>query len=84
MHPVACITLNRSPAAVMLPVRGAPLEAATSNCTAAVPLPDAPDWIVIHGESDEAVQVHNELDARTSKALLPPGWPKLFEGSDSA
>ena len=39
--------------------------------------------MAIHGESDEAVHEHNELDARTSNAPLPPGWAKLFEGSDN-
>ena len=67
----------------MMPVRGPPLEAATANCTAAVPLPEAPDWIVTHGESDVAVQLHNVLDARTSNAPLPPACPKLFDGSES-
>jgi len=67
----------------MTPVRAAPIPAATSNCTAAVPLPEAPDRMAIHGESDEAVHEHNELDARTSNAPLPPGWPKLFEESDN-
>ena len=79
----ACVTLNRSPAAVMTPVRATPVPAVTANSTAPVPLPEAPDRMTIQGESDEAVHAHNELDARTSNAPLPPVGPKLFEGSDN-
>ena len=39
--------------------------------------------MAIHGESDEAVHAHSELEARTSNAPLPPGWPKLLDGSDN-
>jgi len=78
-----CVTLNRKPAAVMVPVRGAPVVATTSNCTAALPLPDEPDLTTIHGESDDAVQAQSWLDARTSKWPEPPAWPKLLEGSDN-
>src|SRR3954470_18905546 len=67
----------------MVPLRGAPAVAATSNSTGAVPLPVAPVRSVIHGASVEDVQGHSVLDARTSNAPDPPAWPKLLEGSDS-
>ena len=67
----------------MTPVRATPVPAVTANSTAPVPLPEAPDRMTIQGESDEAVHAHNELDARTSNAPLPPVGPKLFEGSDN-
>ena len=67
----------------MVPVRAAPLAAATLNSTAAVPFPEAPDRTVIHGESDADVQVHSALEARTSNAPDPPASPKLLEASES-
>jgi hypothetical protein len=60
------------PAAVMMPVRAAPLPAATSNSTVPVPLPEAPARMAIHGESDDAVHAQRLLDARTSNASDPP------------
>ena len=53
------VTLYRIPAAVIAPVRGAPVVAATSNWTGAVPLPVVPDRRVIQGESDETVHPHS-------------------------
>ena len=82
-HAADWATLNFKPAAVMVPVRGAPVVAATSNCTGAVPLADAPDLTTIQGESDVTVHSQSWLDARTSKRPAPPACPKLLEGSDS-
>ncbi len=53
----------------MVPVRGAPVAAATSYFTVLLPVPLAPDRMVIQLESDTAVQVHMALDART--AIVP-------------
>jgi hypothetical protein len=77
------LTTNRRPAAVIVPVRAAvPVDAATSNSTAAVPFPLAPARTAIQGESEEAVQVHSALDGRTSKAPEPPVWLNVLDGSD--
>jgi hypothetical protein len=67
----------------MMPVRAAPVAASTPNSTAAVPFPEAPDRRVIQGESDDDVQVHSVLEARTSNAPDPPASPKLLDGSES-
>jgi hypothetical protein len=67
----------------MVPVRAAPVAAATLNSTAAVPFPEPPDRMLIHGESADEVQVHSVLEARTSNAPDPPSSPKLFDGSES-
>src|SRR3990170_1369165 len=66
----------------MVPVRAAPVDAATSNATSALPFPVAVRT-TIQGESDEAVQVHSELEARTLKLPEPPTWAKVLEGSES-
>jgi hypothetical protein len=67
----------------MVPVRAAPVAAATLNSTAAVPVPEAPDRMLIQAESDDEVQVHSVLEARTSNAPDPPASPKLLDGSES-
>ena len=48
VHAVACVTVNVLPAIVSVPVRSAPELAATENVTVPLPLPLAPDAIVIH------------------------------------
>src|SRR5687767_11237742 len=66
----------------MVPVRATPGEAATSNATSALPFPVAVRT-TIQGESDEAVQLHSELEDRTSKLPEPPGWANVPTGSES-
>ena len=69
---------------MIVPVRAAvPVDAETSNSTAALPFPLAPDRTAIHGASEEAVHGHSALDVRTSKAPEPPVWLKALEGADS-
>ena len=50
--------LNRCSAIEMVAVRGGPVVGATENASEAVPLPFAPDVIVIHSASGTAVHVH--------------------------
>jgi hypothetical protein len=57
---------------VSVPARGGPVVEATVNVTGTDPLPFAFELIVIHGESEAAVQVQRALDARTSTVPLPP------------
>ena len=67
----------------MMPVRAAPVAAPTPNSTAAVPFPEAPDRMVIQGESDDEVQAQSGLEARTSNAPDPPASPKALDGAES-
>src|SRR5437762_7396257 len=56
---------------VSVPVRGAPLLGATMNSTEALPVPDAPELIVIQGAFETAV--HAQLPAAVTATL--PGPP---------
>src|SRR5580704_17563243 len=55
-----CVTVTACPAMIMAPARGAPVSAATVYPTVPLPLPDAPEVIVIHGTSLTAVQLQPE------------------------
>lgn len=46
-QPLACVTVKVWPATVIVPVRGGPVWAATENCVTPLPLPLAPELIVI-------------------------------------
>jgi hypothetical protein len=77
------MTANRSPATTIVPVRGAPVAAATSNATEPLPLPVEPERIVIQLESDAAVHEHIALEARTPTVPDPPAGVKLADESAS-
>jgi hypothetical protein len=64
-----------------VPVRGGPVAAATSNATDPLPVPVAPDRIVIQFESEDAVQVHMALVGRTPTVPEPPAGVKLADDS---
>ncbi len=67
----ACSTVNVSPAMVSVPVRAAPVFAATLNPTDALPVPVAPDVIVIQGVV--VCAVHEQVaPAETVMAPVPP------------
>ena len=67
----ACETVNVWPATVSVPVRAAPVFAATVNATEPLPVPEAPLEIVIQSALDEALQAQ-VLPAVTAVDPLPP------------
>ena len=74
----ACETVNVLPAAVIVPVRAAPVFAATVNATLPFPAPEAPPVTVIHDAFDAAVHEHVVADAVTAKDPDPPVSPMLW------
>src|SRR5205823_1032680 len=68
----ACETVNVWPAIVTVPLRAAPLFAATVNATVPLPLPDPPLAIDIHGAFADAVHEQPAPSAVTCTVLLPP------------
>ena len=71
----ACVTVNVLPAAVIVPLRAAPVLAATLNATVPLPPPDPPLAIVIHAAFEAAVHAHVPADAVTAIEPLPPPSP---------
>jgi hypothetical protein len=72
VHPEAdCAIVNVWPAAVTVPVREAPVLAATEKPTVPVPVPDAP-VMVIHGALDAAVQAHEGAEALMARLPADP------------
>jgi len=70
-HPLSCSTVNVWPAAVIVPLRRSPGLPAISIRTVPLPVPLAPEGIVIQGAVEVAVQL--QLSAvRMSKFLDPP------------
>ena len=67
----ACVTVNVRPAIVSVPIRDAPVLAATLNATVPFPLPVAPEVIDNHASLLDAVQGHS-ADAVTVTLLAPP------------
>jgi hypothetical protein len=55
-QPLPCVTANVLSATLTLPVRDVPVFGATVSCTVPLPVPDAPEAIVIHGTWLAAVQ----------------------------
>jgi len=55
-----------------VPLRAAPLFEAIENDTGALPVPDAPFVIAIHGAFDVALHAHVLADAVTVVDPLPP------------
>ena len=68
----ACETVNVWPAAVIMPVRAAPVLAATLNATVPLPLPEVPLEIVIQATLDDAVQAQVPVEDVTAIEPLPP------------
>jgi hypothetical protein len=58
LHPTSCVMLNVCPAAVMVPVRAAPVFGAVVNCTVPGPVPLAPEVMPIHAALGVAVHAH--------------------------
>jgi hypothetical protein len=76
--PAACDTVNVRFAIEMVPVRAAPVFAATENVTTPFPRPVGPDATVIHGASLATAQSHVLCDC-TEMDPEPPAagtfWP---------
>jgi hypothetical protein len=68
----AWFTVNDWPAIVRVPLRAAPLLAATVNPTEPLPVPVAPDVIVIHSAFVVAVHVQSLIDDTATGAPVPP------------
>jgi hypothetical protein len=68
----ACETVNVAPAIVSVPVRAAPVLAATSKPTDPFPLPLAPDVTVIHCTLLPAVQVQPDVVVTLTGPPRPP------------
>ena len=68
----ACETVNVWPATVSVPLRAAPLFAATVNATVPLPLPDPPLAIDIHGAFADAV--HEQPAAAVTATEPPPAF----------
>jgi hypothetical protein len=83
VQPCDCVTENRWPPAVIVPVRGEPEKAATSKFTVPLPVPLPPERMTIQLWSAETVHEHCELDARTWKLPDPPDWEILADASES-
>lgn len=73
----ACDTVKVCPAIVTVPVRAAPVFAATVNATAPLPVPDAPPVIVSHATLAVAVQAQELAEAVTVIDPEPPVSPTL-------
>jgi hypothetical protein len=78
-HDPACVTVKVCVPTVMVPVRVAPLLAATENCTVPLPLPDAPPEIVIQGSAVALVQLHPEAEVTAMEAFVTPPVPTFCD-----
>jgi hypothetical protein len=63
--PASCVTVKVCPAIVTVPLREAPLLAAAVTTTVPLPVPEAPDLMVMNEAEVEAVHVHVGADACT-------------------
>src|SRR6185369_16539655 len=61
LHAVSCVTVNVCPAAVIVPLRAAPVLAATVNCTVPPPVPLEPEAMAI--QAALAVALHAQVPA---------------------
>ena len=68
-QPFPCCTVNVWPPAVIAPLRGGPLLAAAVKRTVPLPVPLAPDVMVIHGTADEAVHSQPPADLHVERPL---------------
>ena len=68
----ACVTVNARPAIVSVPVRAAPVLAATLNVTVPLPVPVEPDATVIHSTAVVAVHWHVAPAETVTGVPAPP------------
>ena len=78
--PAACETANSRFAIAIVPVRAAPVLAATVNITVPFPLPVAPDVTVIQGTVLLADHAHPDGDVTAIGVPGPPAAPTLCVG----
>jgi hypothetical protein len=74
----ACVTVNARPAIVRVPVRAAPVFAATLNATEPLPVPVAPAWTLIHDALLVAVHWHEPPAVTVTGAPAPPAAPMFW------
>ena len=74
----ACVTVNDRVAIVTVPVRAAPVLAAIVIATEPLPLPLAPDVIVIHGALFTAAVHVQPAVAVTATGLIAPPLAATF------
>jgi hypothetical protein len=75
----ACVTVKVFPATAMVPVRAAPVLAATVNATMPFPDPDAPDETTIQLATETAVHAQPAVVVTAIVPLPPPAtmfWPE--------
>ena len=68
----ACETVNVLPATLIVPLRAAPVLAATLNDTVPLPVPELPPDTVTHAAFEPAVHAHVAADAVTATDPDPP------------
>jgi hypothetical protein len=71
LQPLSCVTLNVCPAAVIVPLRGAPAFRSAENWTFPDPVPLVPPVTLSHGAPAAAVHAHDAL-VFTAKDPVPP------------
>ncbi len=74
-HPVACETVNVLPAIVSVPERAGPSLAATKKVTVPLPLPAAPEVMVVHWTVLEAVHAQPAPAVTVMGVPAPPAAP---------
>jgi hypothetical protein len=77
--PAACETANTRFAIAIVPLRAAPVLAATVNVTVPFPLPVAPDVTAIQGTVLPADQAHPGGDVTAIGVPAPPAAPMLSD-----
>ena len=74
MQPLPCVTVIWEPATLIVPLRAAPVSAATVKAMPPLPLPEVGPVSVIHETPLDAVQLH-PLDDSTVAEPAPPWAP---------
>jgi hypothetical protein len=72
VQPPSCVTVKVCPATVIVPDRGGPAFAATTSCTMPLPLPPAPEEMLIHPALLVAVQLHPDGTVTATDVVPPP------------
>lgn len=80
----ACVTVKVRPAIVNVPVRAAPVLAATVKAVDPLPLPAAPEVTVIQGTLLAAVHAHPAAAVTVTGVPVPPGAAMCWLVASSA
>ena len=81
VHACAWLTVKVWPPMVSVALRPAPVLAATENATVPLPVPLAPDVIVIHGALLVAVHAHPLVAVTVTEPVPPPTAMSADEGA---